>query len=214
MSLFNRQSIFDGLATSKINAISLGDITSPIGNVVDTVFPGAGTLLNTGGQTVDRVAEEAGGLWDDITGQTGAEAAERAGGIQANAIMEAARLAGISFEEMRGLIEQQIGTSREQFSAFQQAGLGALPGVQEASTIGGLDQRLAQIMGSDSFQPLVDRRTRSVKGMLGAGGLKRSGAAITEGAKIPTELAFEIENMLSGRDQILLRQDLMPRLRG
>lgn len=158
-------------------------------NAFDLFAPG---IPNTGGETAH--------FAETLTGQTGMEAATAAGALQSTAITDASKLAAASQEEIRKLIEQQLGITREQFAPFLAAGTGALPGVQQSSTIGGLDQRIAQILGADSFQPLLEERTRSVEGMLGAGGLVRSGSAITEAAKIPTDLAFEIENMLSGRE--------------
>lgn len=145
---------------------------------------------------------------DSVTGQSGVAASTQAGDIQAGAITEAAQLGAASQAEIQALLEQQLGITQEQFAPFLAAGTGALPGVQQASTIGGLDQRIAEIMGADTFQPLVEERTRSVQGMLGAGGLTRSGAAITEGARIPTDLAFEIENMLAGRESGLAQTGL------
>lgn len=68
-----------------------------------------------------------------------------------------------------------------------------------ATTAGGLDDALSQILGGDQFGTLVEERQRGITGQLAAGGLTRSGAAITEGARVPTDLAFDIENMLAGR---------------
>jgi hypothetical protein len=154
------------------------------------------------------IADTVKGVIGGVTGQTGAKASRQAGALQASAIREASKLGAESQEEIRKLIENQLGITREQFAPFLAAGTGALPGVEEASTIGGLDSRIAQILGSESFQPLVEERTRSVEGLLGAGGLTRSGAAITEGAKIPTDLAFQIENLLSGRESNLAQTGL------
>lgn len=159
-------------------------------DVIDTVFPGASTLV--GG----------------ITGEAGADASREAGALQAGAITEASILGAEAQAEIRKLVEQQLGITREQFAPFLEAGTGALPGVQQASTIGGLDQRISQILGSESFQPLVQERTRGIEGLLGAGGLTRSGAAITEGAKLSTDLAFEIENLLAGRESNLANTGL------
>jgi hypothetical protein len=138
-----------------------------------------------------------------ITGQAGATAANQAGQIQSGAITQAAQLGAQGQEELQALIAQQLGITQEQFAPFLAAGTGALPGVASSATAGGLGANLDDIMGSDYFQGLVDQRTQSVEGMLGAGGLTRSGAAITEGAAIPTDLAMQIEQMLSGRQSNL-----------
>lgn len=89
------------------------------------------------------------------------------------------------------------------FDPYRQAGLQGLQGYQQGSTAQGLDEILQQIMGGDLFGSLVDERTRSVEGMLGSGGLSRSGAAIEEGAKIPTDIAMMLEGILSGRQGAL-----------
>lgn len=99
--------------------------------------------------------------------------------------------------------QQQL---REQFEAgqarlepFAAAGLEALPGVIQGTTAGGLDERLGEIFGGESFQNLVGERERAVRGQLAAGGLTRSGTALQEIANVPTELGFGIENLLAQR---------------
>lgn len=89
------------------------------------------------------------------------------------------------------------------FEPFLEAGHGALPFLQQGSTPQGLDQILGQIFGTEGFQNLRDERMRGVQGQLAAGGLTRSGAAMTEMANVPTELGFAIEQMLTGRNQNL-----------
>jgi len=166
------------------------------------------------GDVVNDVFSLPGQVLGGLTGETGAEAATQAGAIQGDAILEASKLGAQSQEEIRKLIEQQLGITKEQFAPFLAAGTGALPGVQQGSTIGGLDQRISQILGSEQFQPLVQERTRAVQGNLAAGGLTRSGAAITEGAKIPTDLAFQIENLISGRESNLANTGLTAAAQG
>lgn len=87
------------------------------------------------------------------------------------------------------------------FDPFLQAGTGALPAVQQGSTVQGLDQILAEIFAGDSFKALRDERMLGLEGALGAGGLTRSGTAIEEAVNLPTELGFMIEQMLFGRNQ-------------
>lgn len=89
--------------------------------------------------------------------------------------------------------------SESDLEPFVKAGQFALPDVLQGSTVGGLDTRLSEILGSGAFESLVGERTRAVEGQLAAGGLTRSGTAIEEAAAIPTDLAFLIENLLSGR---------------
>jgi hypothetical protein len=136
-----------------------------------------------------------------LTGQTGAEAAERAAATQAGASIRAAEIGAESQERALQAMLEQLGITREAFAPFLEAGTGALPTVQRGATVGGLEETLAQIMGGEAFQPLVEERERSVRGQLAAGGLTRSGAALEEIAGVPTDLAFQIENLLSGRQR-------------
>lgn len=57
--------------------------------------------------------------------------------------------------------------------------------------------------GNAAFRALVDERQRAVQGQLSAGGLTRSGTALQEAARIPTDLGFQIEQLLSGRTSAL-----------
>jgi len=89
--------------------------------------------------------------------------------------------------------------ARKDLGPFVQAGQEALPGLIEGSTAGGLDARLGRIFDSDIFGRLVEERTRSVQGQLAAGGLTRSGTALQEIANVPSGLALQIEQLLTGR---------------
>lgn len=172
-------------------------IVSDVGNAVGDV---AGGIKSGAGAVWDETAK----AWRSITGQAGAEAAREAGDIQAGAIGEAARIQSESAERSVQLLMEQLGITREQFAPFVQAGVGALGDVQQGATTTGLDQRLNEIMGGDFFGGLVEERQRGVQGQLAAGGLTRSGAAVEEAARVPTDLAFQIENLLSGRQQNLV----------
>ena len=95
-----------------------------------------------------------------------------------------------------------------QFDPFIQAGLGGLQGQVQGSTVAGLDQSLGQIFGSENFQNLAAERGRAVENRNAAGGNFRSGAGLLDAARVPTELGFEIENLLSGRQAGLAGQGL------
>lgn len=103
-------------------------------------------------------------------------------------------------------LEEKFSTTEAAFDPFVQAGFGGLEGAVQGSTAGGLDERLGEIFGGESFRNLVGERTRAVRGQLAAGGLTRSGQAVEDIAAIPTELGFGIENLLSGRQQGLAGQ--------
>lgn len=143
----------------------------------------------------------------DVTGRHAKEAAERAAGLQSQAAVEAARIQAEAQREGLDAMLEQLGITREAFAPFLEAGVGALPELQRGiqpqrgATAGGLEDILSEIMGGEAFGGLVSERQRGIQGQLAAGGLTRSGRAVEEAAAIPTDLAFQIENMLFGREQ-------------
>ena len=108
-----------------------------------------------------------------------------------SAARDAAKDAGkIQHEQfMKGLAElqRQFGISQGNIDPFVQAGQGQLPFLEQGASVEGFDQILGDIMNTDIFGELVEDRTRSVEGMLAAGGDMRSGKAIKEGARIPPD---------------------------
>lgn len=145
------------------------------------------------------------GVIGGLSGQDAAEAAERAGEMQAGAMVEAARIGERSAAESRALLAEQLGLTREGFAPFLATGREALPTLREGirpvqgETLEGLEANLAAILGGDAFQSLLGERQRAAEGALSTAGLTRSGAAVEEMAQIPTDLAFQLENMLFGR---------------
>lgn len=127
-----------------------------------------------------------GGLIDSFlgTGGDGGQAASAADPFFSQAI-----------EELR----RQFDLTQQNVSPFIEAGTGALPGVIQGTTAGGLDARLAEIFDTDIFGSLVEERQRGVQGQLAAGGLTRSGTALQEAARIPTDIGLALENLLTGR---------------
>jgi len=128
------------------------------------------------------------GLWDDLTGQSAADT------------IASSTSESLGFQE-RGLDElvRQFDISQDNLRPFLDVGTGAIEDLQEGSTMGGLDNILARIMGSDTFGTLRDERERSVTGLLGSGGLTRSGAGMEEIADVPTDLALQLEQLLNNR---------------
>lgn len=128
-------------------------------------------------------------------GRKGAAAATAA----SDAIAEANR-------EATAEIRRQFDITQEQLQPFVEAGTRQLPIQEERATVEGLDAILGQIFGGESFQNLRDERTRSIEGQLAAGGLTRSGTALQEAANIPTDIGFQIEQLLTGRSGALAGQ--------
>ncbi len=116
-----------------------------------------------------------------------------------SAANQAAAQNQLGIDELR----RQFDISQGNLDPFIQAGVGQLGALEQGTTAGGLDERLAQIFGTDAFQALRGERTRSVEGQLGAGGLTRSGFGLEQIANIPTELGFALEQLLTGRSQQL-----------
>jgi len=100
-------------------------------------------------------------------------------------------------------LRRQFGITQENIQPFVSAGQGQLAALQQGTTAGGLDQRLRELFNTDIFGGLVDERTRAVEGQLSAGGLTRSGTALQEAARIPTDIGLALERQLFGRSQNL-----------
>ena len=96
-------------------------------------------------------------------------------------------------------LRRQFDLTQENVAPFLEAGQRAVPGLEQASTVGGLDQRLREIFNTDIFGSLVGERTRSVNNQLAAGGLTRSGTALLEAARIPTDIGLALEQLLTNR---------------
>ena len=85
------------------------------------------------------------------------------------------------------------------FQPFLDVGTQGLESFAQGSTPQGLSDMIDQIINGGLFEDLVDERQDAVTSQLAAGGLTRSGAAIEEAARIPTDVALALENILSGR---------------
>lgn len=96
----------------------------------------------------------------------------------------------------------------DELAPFLQAGIGQLPGLTAGATAGGLDARLAEILNTDTFGALAGERSRAMQGQLAAGGLTRSGAGLEAMASVPTDLALQLEGLLTGRSSGLAGQGL------
>lgn len=119
---------------------------------------------------------------------------------------ELRRATGVSrgiLGEQRGQIRTDIGAQRELteagFDPFIQAGTGALQDVQRGATIGGLDERISQILGTETFGALREERFGDINRQLASAGLSRSGLGLEQIANISPELALQLESQQFGR---------------
>jgi len=102
-------------------------------------------------------------------------------------------------EAIEGSTEAAL-TAQQPFFAAGQQGLQDFSG---GATLQGFGGNLQDIFSSGALDPLISERQRAAQSALGSAGLTRSGAAATSAANIPAELAFQIEALLSGRQQNL-----------
>ena len=109
--------------------------------------------------------------------------------------------AGVHSDFLQQAIQQLQGFGG--YDPYAEAGQQGLTGLQQGSTIGGLDQRINEIMGGDAFRGLVDERQRGLQGQLASSGLRRSGTALNEAAAIPLDVALGLEGTFTGRQSSL-----------
>lgn len=81
---------------------------------------------------------------------------------------------------------------------------GLVPQIQQSATLEGFGGNISDILSSQAFQPLIDARRKESQSQLASAGLTRSNVAAETAAALPAELAFSIENLLSGRQSSLL----------
>jgi len=109
--------------------------------------------------------------------------------------------------EQRGRLRTDIGRERdlvsEGFGRFIETGGRALEDVERGATVGGLDERITEILGTGAFQGLREERFGDINRQLASSGLSRSGLGLEEIANISPDLAFQIENQLFGRSRDL-----------
>lgn len=118
-------------------------------------------------------------------------------GSQAAAMHSAGAQGGIDF------LKHQLEKAQNRLDPFFRHGRNQLGALIQGTTAEGLDARLGRLFDTDIFRNLVDERTRAVEGQLAAGGLTRSGTALEEIARVPTDLGMALEEMLTGRSRAL-----------
>jgi hypothetical protein len=123
-----------------------------------------------------------------------------------NSAGRAAEAQNLKTQEAIDGLQGQFDRGEERLNPFIEGGTDAFGRQVTDATQGGLEANLAAILGGDAFQTLRDERLRDAQGQLSAGGLTRSGTALETISDIPTDLAFQIENLLSGRTNAVAGQ--------
>ena len=139
-----------------------------------------------------------GGVLGDVGGFLGINSTK-----QENAIKGAEQAQNRKAEQGIGDIFGQLDLSLENLQPFSDAGISALAGLEQGSTIGGFSDNINSILSSSAFDPLVQERMRTADSAFGRAGLTRSGGAIQAAADIPFEVAMGLESLLSGRQSEL-----------
>ena len=93
-----------------------------------------------------------------------------------------AQTSAVADQQATAELRRQFNQTRSDLLPFIEAGARQLPSLEAGATLGGLDEVLGQIFGSENFQNLRNERTSAVQGQLAAGGLTRSGTALQEAA--------------------------------
>lgn len=119
-------------------------------------------------------------------------------------IDESAAISQSAIDELK----RQFGLVEEDVQPAIELGERQIPGVEQAATVGGLDEILGEIFNTDIFKNLVAERTRGVEGALSAGGLTRSGAAVKELSAIPQDIGLLLESLITGRKTDLFKTGL------
>ena len=138
------------------------------------------------------VRDWAGDQWDNITGETQADAAEQAAQIQADAANSAAQLQSESAANQLAFQEQQAGIARDDLQPFTQFGAGFIPQVnaqnQNTASLYGA-QGQSDFMNSPMVQAIMQQNrdanlnNAAVGGRLGTGGFEAGlqSSALTTG---------------------------------
>ncbi len=89
------------------------------------------------------------------------------------------------------------------YAPYRDAGQSGLDQMKEAQTVSGLDARLKEIFGSETFTALKEEKQKEVTEALANQGLFRSGEHAEEIAQIAASTGLSIESMLYGRSSDL-----------
>ncbi len=105
------------------------------------------------------------------------------------------------FDAAQGRAEGVAGRQEERLGRFGDIGREAFGNFARGSTIAGQGANIDEILGGSAFQGLRDERRREVEGQLASAGFRRSGTALESISDLTPELAFAIEQQLSGRQR-------------
>jgi len=105
------------------------------------------------------------------------------------------------FDEAQARAEGVDVAQREEFGRFGDIGREAFGQFARGSTIAGQGANIDEILQGPAFAGLRARRLRDLQGQLSSSGLRRSGTALERISDLTPELAFSIEQQLSGRQR-------------
>lgn len=142
-----------------------------------------------------------GGVLGDIGGALGINTDR-----QEQALTQSIERTGETALEARGLLESAEARALPFLEPVAGVVGDVLPQVQRGATIGGFGENIADILSGGALDPLIQERQRAGTSALASAGLSRSNVAAERAAAIPAELAFNIENLLAGRQSNLLQQ--------
>lgn len=127
-----------------------------------------------------------------------------AAGLIAGATSTAARLGLQAQQESLALQREQYDESVERLAPFAEAGLEALPELEAAGTLGGMEARLAAIQDTNAFADLRAESQRHATNTVAQSGGRRSGAALRAATEISASSALTLDDRLYGRQANLV----------
>lgn len=128
------------------------------------------------GDAVEDLGDSLTGAWKDISGRSARDAEKDAAKAQLSAQDQAYSL----FEPYANTTEDIALSNRD-------------------ATAVGFGQNIGDIFSSGALDPLISERQDAATNYMASRGLRRSGAAASKAAEIPTDLAFALEQELSNR---------------
>jgi hypothetical protein len=122
------------------------------------------------------------------SGKKGAAAAKKSAKQQMRARQDASN--------MLGKFSTQLTSDYSPYAALGQQ---YMPEMRQAASVEGLGNRFQDVLTNPAFDPLRAERMDAATAQLANTGLSRSGQALREVANVPTNLAMELEGLITQR---------------